>query len=60
MFISSSIFKGFEFWSVNCTSIYENSESKGFRNNKFLGKITNNLPNYLLGTNMYKTFESCW
>ena len=60
MFISSSIFRDFEFWSVNYTSIYENSESKGFKNKKFWGEISNNLPNYLLATNVYKTFESCW
>ena len=36
-FVLSSISSGLEFWSVNHTSIYENSESKGFKN-KFLVK----------------------
>ena len=53
MFIVSSISSGLEFWSVNHTSIYENSEFK------LLGEIFNNWPNNLLGKNVYKTFESC-
>ena len=60
MFILSSISSGLEFWSVNHTSIYENSESNVFKNRKFLGEISNNWPNDLLGTNVYKTLESCW
>ena len=36
MFILSSISSGLEFWSVNHTSIYENSELKVFKNIKFL------------------------
>ena len=32
MFISFSISRGLEFWSVNHTSIYENSELKVFKN----------------------------
>ena len=32
MFILCSISKGLEFWSVNCTLIYENSESKVVKN----------------------------
>ena len=35
-------------------SIYENSESNVFKNISFLGEISNNLPNDLLGTNVYK------
>ena len=54
-----SISSGLEFWSVNHTSIYENSESKVFKNTKFLGEISNNWPKDLLGTNLYKTFDSC-
>ena len=34
MFILSSISSGLEFWSVNHTSIYENSELKVFNNIK--------------------------
>ena len=32
MFTFSSISRSLEFWSVNHTSIYENSESKGCKN----------------------------
>ena len=60
MFILSSISRGLEFWSVNHTTIYENSESKIFGNIKFLGKVFNDWPNYLLETNVYKTLECCW
>ena len=60
MFIVSSISRGLKFWSVNHTSIYENSESNAFKNMKFLGKISNNWPNALLGKNVYKILESCW
>ena len=60
MLILSSISRGLEFWSVNHTSIYENSELKAFKNIKFLGEISNNWRNDLLGTNVYKTLESCW
>ena len=53
MFILSSIAIGLEFWSVNHTSICENSELKVLQNFvKFLGEI--------LVTNVYKTLESCW
>ena len=30
-----------------------------FKSTKFLGEISNNCPNGLLGTNVYKTFRSC-
>ena len=59
MFILSSISSGLEFWSVNQTSIYQNSELKLFKNIKFLGEPSNNWPNDLLGTNLYKTLEFC-
>ena len=55
--ILSYISSGLEFWSVNNTSIYENSESNVFKNIKFLGEISNNWLNELLGTNVYKTSE---
>ena len=55
MFILYSISWGLEFWSVNHTSIHENSESKPFKNTKLLGEISNNWPNDLLGTDVYKT-----
>ena len=60
IFILSSISSGLEFWSVNHTSIYENSESKVFKNIKCLGEISNNWLNDLWGKNVYKTLESCW
>ena len=47
MSILSSISSGLEFWSSNHTSIYENYESKVFKNIKCLGEISNNWPNYL-------------
>ena len=60
VFILSSISSGLEFWSVNHTSIYENSELKVFKNIKFLGETSNNWPNDSIGTNVYKTLESYW
>ena len=50
VFILSSISKGLEFWSVNHTLIYKNSESNVFENKKFSSQISNNWPNELLGT----------
>ena len=47
MFISSSISSNLELWSVNHTLIYENSESKFFKNIKCLGEISNNWPSDL-------------
>ena len=47
MFILSSISSGLEFWSVNHTSIYENSQLKVFENMELLGEISDNLPNDL-------------
>ena len=60
MLIFSSSSKGLEFRTVNHTSMYENSESKVFQNITFLGKISNNWLNDLLGTNVLKTLEFCW
>ena len=60
MFILSSISSGLEFWFVNHTSIYENSEWNVFKNINLSGEIFNNWPNDLLGTNIYKTLEFCW
>ena len=57
MFILSSISGALEFWSVNDTSIYENSELKVFKNIKFFGEISSNWPNDLLGTKVYKLFN---
>ena len=60
MFILSSVSRGLEVWSVNHTSIYENSELKVFKNVKFLWEISNYWPNDLFGAIVYKTLESCW
>ena len=60
MFMLFSISRGLEFSSGNQTPIYENSASKGFKNIKVSGEISNNWPNHLLGTNVYKTFEFHW
>ena len=57
MFIFSSIFTGLDLWSINHTSIYENSESKVFLKVTFLGEISKNWLNYLLGINIYKARE---
>ena len=60
MFILSVISSGLKFWSVNHTSIHENSELKVLNDIKFFGEVSNNWPNDLLGTNAYKTLQSCW
>ena len=59
-FILFSISSDLEFWSVNHTSIHENSESNAFKDLKFLTEISNNWANGLLGTNACKTLEFCW
>ena len=64
MFSLSSISSGLEFWSLNHTSISQNSEIKVFENIKLLGEISNNWSNDLLWANVYKTLENladyCW
>ena len=55
IFILSTTSNGLEFWSVNYTAIYENSESKVFKNINFLGEISNNWLKDFLGTNVSKT-----
>ena len=45
IFILSSIASGWEFWSVNHTSIYGNSELQVFKNIKCFGEIFSNWPN---------------
>ena len=59
MFILYSIWSGLKPWSVDQTSIYENSGFKVFENNNFLGEILNNWPNGLLETNLFKTLDFC-
>ena len=58
MIILSSIASGFEFSSVNHTSIYENYEIKVFKDIKFLKEISNIWPKDLLRANAYKPLES--
>ena len=60
MLILSSISSGLEFWSVNHTSIFENSISNVFKNIKCSGEISNNWPNNLLRINVFITFEFYW
>ena len=59
MFILSSISGGLEVSSVNHTSLYECSESNVYKNKTFLGKISNNAPEYFLRINVYKVLEFC-
>ena len=44
MYVLSLISSGLELWSVNQTSIYENSELKDFKSIKFSGELSNNRP----------------
>ena len=60
MFILSSISSGYQFWSVNDTLVYGNSESKVSKKIRFLAEILSNWSNDLFVTNVYKTLESCW
>ena len=53
-FLLSSISSGWLFWSVNHTSIPKNSEVNVFKKIKFIGTLSNELLNGLLGTNIYK------
>ena len=48
MFILSSISSALEFWSVNYTSEYENSELNVFKNIKLWGEVSSNWPNDIL------------
>ena len=60
MFILSSVFSGLELWSVNHSSIYENSELNVLKNIKFLEEISSKWPNNLLGIYVCTSYESCW
>ena len=60
MFILFSISRSLEFWLVNHTSTYENTELEVFKNIKLLGEIISNLPSNFLGINVCKTYESSW
>ena len=39
--------------------MYENAELNVFKKIEFVGELSNKLPNSFLGTNVYKTLESC-
>ena len=60
MLILWSISNDLEIWLANHISIFINTESIVFKNKKFVSEISNNLPNNLLGPNVYKTLEICW
>ena len=60
MLILYSIDSSLEFWSVNLTWLYKNSESEGFKKIKVLVKISNNCTNNLLAINVYKPLKFCW
>ena len=60
MLILYSIDSSLEFWSVNLTWLYKNSESEGFKKIKVLVEISNNWTNNLLAINVYKPLKFCW
>ena len=60
MFVLPSMSRGLRFWCVNHTSIYENCESNVFKKINFSGEISNNWPNDLLGSIVYKTITFSW
>ena len=59
-FILFSISSRWLVWSVNHTSIYENSELNVFKGMKFVGAISSKLLNGLFRPYVYKTLEFCW
>ena len=60
MFILSSISSGLEFWSVTKLQYMKILNQLFLKRIKLLGEISNNWPNDILGTNVYKTPEFCW
>ena len=62
-FILPPISNGWLLWSVYHTYhslMVWNSELNVSKGTKFVGLISNKLPNGLFGTSVYKTLESCW
>ena len=55
MMILPSKSRGLEFWSLNDTSIHENSEWNVFKNTRFSGQISNNWPN-----DIYCIIQDSW
>ena len=58
-FILCSISSGLLFWSVNYTSLCENSKLYVFKNVEFVGGISNESPNDLFRMKLCKPLESC-
>ena len=58
MFMLSCTTRDLGFRSINNASIFDNTELKAFKNIKFLGKISNNWPKDLFGTNVHRTLDS--
>ena len=56
IFILSSISTCLEFWSVNHTSMNENSELNVFKNINFLRKKSSNMRNNFLEINVYNSW----
>ena len=55
-FVSSSASNVWQFWSVNHTSTFWNSELNVFKK-IFFEEISNELPNHLFGINVYKLWH---
>ena len=55
-----SITHDLQFGFLNKTSINKHFNQKFLRNFKFTGEISNNILKNLLGSNVYKTLDSCW
>ena len=56
--VSSSTSSISQFWSINHTSIWQNSEWNFLEKYIFLDKISKDWPKDLLAINLYKTLES--
>ena len=60
MFPLYSTYRRLGVWSLNHTSIHQNSAFKLFKNIKFLDEISDNWSNNLLRRNGYENLGSCW
>ena len=56
-FILSSVSSRFLFFPVKHTLMYENFEPNTLGKTEFIGEFSNNWPNDLLETNVYKTLN---
>ena len=59
MFVLPSISGGLEFWSINHTSIYEDSQLNVFKSINLLGG-TSNKTKWFIRNKYIKTLESGW